>query len=206
MNKRKCTECGEYFAPDRAGMGLMYFCSRQCIKAYGQRSVTASRRRKGVGVSRRPRRGKGVESPLKRERRVTLEVAKHLCRLLDLGQPCISCGKVQEPGEAFHAGHYRTVAAAPHLSCDLRNIHRQCSECNTALSGNREGYIEGLDRRYGKGTAEGLDRRHGRALSAEEAKSLRMVMLDDIKLLRIGKAAQVKWRQTGGFGAIGFSD
>lgn len=52
----------------------------------------------------------------------------------DKDQPCISCGRYHQ-GQ-WHAGHYRTVKAAPELRFDEDNIHKQCQPCNAHLSGN----------------------------------------------------------------------
>ncbi len=55
-------------------------------------------------------------------------------RLRDSHLPCISCGRFHQ-GQ-WHAGHYRSVGAAPHLRFDESNVHKQCAPCNNHKSGN----------------------------------------------------------------------
>lgn len=58
--------------------------------------------------------------------------------LLSAGHGCISCGT--KMAFAWHAGHYRTTAAAPHLRFTDDNVWLQCSACNVHKSGNIEAY------------------------------------------------------------------
>lgn len=50
------------------------------------------------------------------------------------GNICISCGSTT--AVSYHAGHYRTTAAASQLRFNEDNVHSQCSACNTHHSGN----------------------------------------------------------------------
>lgn len=68
--------------------------------------------------------------------------------LRDKDLPCISCGRVHS--EVWHAGHYRSRGSAPHLALDLRNIHKQCPQCNMHLHGNLIEYRKGLVQRMGE--------------------------------------------------------
>lgn len=74
-------------------------------------------------------------------------------RLRDKGNPCISCGKFRE----LHAGHYRSRKAAPHLRFNENNIHGQCQECNTHLSGNQIEYRINLVKKIGIEAVEALE-------------------------------------------------
>ena len=65
----------------------------------------------------------------------------------DRGLPCISCGR-HHRGD-IHAGHYRSVGAAPQLRFNEDNVHLQCAPCNTYLSGNAIEYRRGLLERIG---------------------------------------------------------
>lgn len=78
-----------------------------------------------------------------------------LVRARDADLPCISCGRFHE-GQ-WHAGHYRSRGAAPHLSLDMRNIHKQCQPCNTHLHGNLIGYRAGLIARFDLAYVEALE-------------------------------------------------
>lgn len=55
-------------------------------------------------------------------------------RSRDAELPCVSCGS-HHKGK-YDAGHYRTVGGNPALRFEPLNCHRQCSQCNTQLSGN----------------------------------------------------------------------
>lgn len=79
-------------------------------------------------------------------------------RLRDIEKGCISCGKRVAFGGAWHAGHYypRSVSYAS-LYFDEMNVHGQCSHCNTFLEGNKQGYREGLIKRYGESILEHLE-------------------------------------------------
>jgi hypothetical protein len=76
-------------------------------------------------------------------------------RLRDADQPCISCGRHHE-GQ-YHAGHYRTTAAAPHLRFDPLNCHKQCAPCNNHLSGNIEKYRQRLIEKIGLDQVEAIE-------------------------------------------------
>ena len=76
-------------------------------------------------------------------------------RLRDKDKKCISCGvrKVQQ------AGHYWSTSQCPHPSMRFneKNVNGQCTYCNSFLEGNRQGYREGLLKKYGKKVLEDLD-------------------------------------------------
>lgn len=79
-------------------------------------------------------------------------------RLRDADLPCISCGRFHQ-GQ-WHAGHYRSVGAAPELRFDVLNVHKQCAPCNTHLSGNITKYRAGLIDRMGVHVVEYLEGPH----------------------------------------------
>ena len=49
------------------------------------------------------------------------------------GDICISCGSTT--AVSYHAGHYRTTAAASQLRFNEDNVHSQCAACNVHHSG-----------------------------------------------------------------------
>lgn len=73
-----------------------------------------------------------------------------ICRLLDEGNYCISCGKSGKP----QAGHYHSRGANTTLRFNLNNLHLQCYRCNVELSANITGYNLGLIDWYGKAYQE----------------------------------------------------
>jgi len=73
---------------------------------------------------------------------------------------CISCGE-QKGYEDLQAGHY-----APAGDCGMslifnpRNVNGECGGCNAFDEGHLFGYADGLDARYGQGTAQELKERY----------------------------------------------
>ena len=204
-SKRKCASCGKYFKPnERQSNNVSVFCSRDCVLDKANSAKPKSAMSAELLSARKGRKEKFIKSALsprprslRAERRLTESAARILCHQLDMGKPCISCGKTQSPGEAFHAGHYRSVGAHPELSCDLTNIHLQCAECNTAKSGNIAGYREGLADRYGTKYAEWIDlvETPNGVNGCEWYKAMRAMMVADIKRLKKGEPAQIDWRE-----------
>src|SRR3990167_11059292 len=76
-------------------------------------------------------------------------------RLRDKGLTCISCGL-----RSIHdAGHYWPTSQYPQPSMKFNedNVHGQCQKCNRFTEGARQGYREGLLKRFGKEILEKLD-------------------------------------------------
>lgn len=102
------------------------------------------------------------------------EVQRHCnlyVRLRDFNEPCISCGRYHQ-GQ-YHAGHYRTTKAAPHLRFNLDNIHKQCQPCNAHLSGNIVEYRTKLIAKIGILRVEAIENNNEiHRYTIEEAKEL----------------------------------
>lgn len=77
-------------------------------------------------------------------KRLETEINK-ICRIIDYGQNCISCGGNGKP----QAGHYHSVGSDSTLRFNLHNIHIQDYFCNVQMSANIIGYDEGLIKTYG---------------------------------------------------------
>jgi hypothetical protein len=93
-------------------------------------------------------------------------------RLRDINQPCISCGR-HHRGQ-YHAGHYRSTAAAPELRFEPLNVHKQCAPCNNHKSGNIVEYRIRLIEKIGLAQVEWLEGKH-------EPKHYTVEELKDIK-------------------------
>lgn len=78
--------------------------------------------------------------------------------LRDADKPCISCGR-HHTGQ-YHAGHYMSRGARPELAYEPLNCHKQCSPCNTHLSGNLALYRQSLVREIGLQQVEWLEGPH----------------------------------------------
>ena len=76
-------------------------------------------------------------------------------RFRDTALPCISC--LRHHDGQWHAGHYRSTGAAPHLRFDESNVHKQCQPCNTHLHGNLIAYRVNLIAKVGLAEVERLE-------------------------------------------------
>jgi hypothetical protein len=93
-------------------------------------------------------------------------------RLRDRHLPCVSCGRHHE-GQ-YHAGHYLSTGARPELRFDEANCHKQCSACNTHLSGNLVLYRAELMNRIGPAEVQRLEGpQQVRKLTSEDLKAIR---------------------------------
>ena len=79
-------------------------------------------------------------------------------RARDAELPCVSCGRHHQG--KYDAGHYRTVGGNPALRFEPLNCHRQCSPCNTQLSGNIVKYRIELVKRIGIERVDWLEGPH----------------------------------------------
>ena len=97
--------------------------------------------------------------------------------------PCISCGRFHT-GQ-YHAGHFRTVKAAPQLRFNLHNLNKQCSACNNHLSGNITEYRINLVKKIGREEVESLERNNEAAGwtidKAKEIKALYKLKLKELQ-------------------------
>jgi len=103
-------------------------------------------------------------------------------RVRDAKDSCISCGRYHN-GQ-YHAGHYRSIGAAPELRFNEYNIHKQCSACNNHKSGNILEYRINLIKKIGLDKVEWLEGKH-------EAKHYTIEDIKAIKLLYRDKAKQL---------------
>lgn len=76
------------------------------------------------------------------------EKVQAIARCLDFGKGCISCGK--PPLGMVYGGHRWAKGDFSSIRFDLHNISSQCYSCNEKKSGNIDGYLKGLEERYGK--------------------------------------------------------
>lgn len=152
--RRKCANlsCRQWFNPVREGQVV---CSFECASAIGkeqtakareaarQKELQRQRTEEKAGRQRRAARRKELK-PIRHWVQMTQRAFNDWRRemLLAAGHGCISCGT--KTAFAWHAGHYRTTAAAPQLRFNSDNIWLQCSACNVHKSGNIEAYRAAL--------------------------------------------------------------
>ena len=80
-------------------------------------------------------------------------------RLRDKDKPCISCGTHKWTIQ-YHAGHFLTVKAHQELGFCEDNCHKQCSSCNSHLSGNIVRYRQNLIQKISRERVEGIEGPH----------------------------------------------
>ena len=71
----------------------------------------------------------------------------HIARLIDYGQPCISCNKYTGK---LNGGHYHSQGGNAMIRFNLHNIFLQNHYCNHHKSANIKGFNKGLLSTYGK--------------------------------------------------------
>lgn len=116
---------------------------------------------------------------------MTQRAVNDICRETELaeGLGCISCGT--KTAFAWHAGHYRSTAAAGHLRFTRFNIHLQCDVCNVYKSGNIEAYRTALVERYGEAAVLALENNNTpHRWTVEELKEIRLAALADLRALK----------------------
>lgn len=107
----------------------------------------------------------------------------HYIRLRDEIEPCISCQR-HHKGQ-YHAGHYRTTAAAPQLRFNEFNVAKQCSACNNYKSGNITEYRINLVKKIGVQEVEKLESDNTvKKYSIEEVKEINETYKRKIKELK----------------------
>jgi len=150
--RRKCKVCNEWFIPQYDNIrwccpahGAIYALelrAKQKVKEAAKR-IKDERRKEQESRRSHAERRRAVK-PLSHWAQMTQRAVNDWRRttLLAAGYGCISCGT--KTAFAWHAGHYRTTAAAPQLRFNPDNIWLQCSACNVHKSGNIEAYRAAL--------------------------------------------------------------
>ena len=198
--RRKCAnkECRQWFHPTRDGQVV---CSYQCASAVGkeqtrkaredaQRKERARQREAEKSARAACRQRKAAVKPLKHWVDLTQRAVNDICRETELaeGKGCISCGT--KTAFVWHAGHYRTTAAAGHLRFTRINIHLQCDVCNVYKSGNIEAYRAALVVLYGEEVVLALENNNTpHRWTVEELKEIRLTALADLRTLKKLEAA-----------------
>ncbi|WP_288444800.1 recombination protein NinG [uncultured Pantoea sp.] len=127
---RKCKCCPEKFIPQNI---RHICCSAPCAYKYVKQQSERKKQRESASARMALKRRKNDVRPLKHWINLTQRTFNNWVRLRD-GNICISCGSTT--AVSYHAGHYRTTAAASQLRFNEDNVHSQCSACNTHHSGN----------------------------------------------------------------------
>lgn len=185
--QHKCKECGGYYVKSQSTQQV---CSMKCAIAFSKRKAEEKRKKQEksdrLEASRRMRERKEKLKSRSDWLKDLQRVFNEFIRLRDVDLPCISCGRYHQ-GQ-YHAGHYRSVGACPELRFNEDNVHKQCSACNSHLSGNILEYLLGLIEKIGLERVEFLERQDHPPLklSVEEIKDLIKAYKAKVKELKRG--------------------
>jgi hypothetical protein len=161
--------CALKFIPQRLGQAV---CSPAC--ALATKDVNQAKARKSLALVERQAIKVRKEKLKSRadHMRETQAVFNEWVRLRDADLPCISCGRHHQG--KYDAGHYRTVGSNPALRFEPLNVHKQCSPCNTQLSGDIVNYRIELVRRIGTEKVDWIEGPHEpQRYTVEELKAIK---------------------------------
>ena len=184
---KKCKNpaCGISFPPQRLGQSV---CSPKCGLAI--KDVNQAKARKSLAqvercqIKVRKEKLKSRADYLKD----TQQAFNAWVRARDAALRCVSCGRHHQG--KYEAGHYRTVGSNPALRFEPMNCHRQCSPCNTRLSGNIVNYRIELVKRIGAEAVEWLEGPHeAKKYTVDELKAMTADYRAKTKELKKGLAA-----------------
>ena len=170
IKQKKCKICKAYFTPQRP---LQLVCQWKCAIDFAKDTKIKTVKKE---VKEAKLKLKSRSDWLKD----TQVVFNKYIRLRDRDDGCISCGS--KSAYAYHAGHYKSIGSAGHLRFNELNCHRQCSACNTHLSGNLIRYRHGLIRKIGIHAVETL----------ESDNNTVKWSVEEIKLLKAQFSAKIK--------------
>ena len=160
--------CRASFVPQRLGQAV---CNYTCGLAIKQ--VNQDKARKSLAqVERREIKVRKEKLKSRAEHlKDTQQAFNAWVRERDAELPCISCGRHHQG--KYDAGHYRTVGSNPALRFEPLNCHRQCSPCNTQLSGNIVNYRIALVKRIGAEAVDWLEGPHeAKKYTVEDLKAM----------------------------------
>ena len=186
---RKCAvrTCRAPFVPTQ---GFQSLCSPECgvqiarDKQQKERTALAKIERKAIREAEeriKPRAAYMKEAQM---------VINRYVRLRDAHLGCVSCERPATWQGQWHASHFRSRGAAPHLRFNLHNIHKACSICNNHLSGNIMGYRPELVRRIGEERVAMLEASQERAgFTIDYLKRLKRVFAEKVRRLEARRMA-----------------
>lgn len=140
---RKCKCCPEKFIPRNS---LQTVCSPKCAIQFANQLSERKLKRQEKEQRAAWNKRKADVKPLSHWISMTQRAFNDYIRARD-GDICISCGSTT--AVSYHAGHYRTTAAASQLRFDEDNVHSQCAACNVHKSGAITSYRAALIHKIG---------------------------------------------------------
>ena len=170
IKPKKCKVCKVEFTPTKP---LQQVCGWEC-------AIELSKNKRIKTVKKEVKEAKLKLKSRSDWLKDTQVVFNKYIRLRDQDDGCISCGS--KSAYAYHAGHYRSIGSAGQLRFNELNCHRQCSACNTHLSGNLIRYRHGLIRKIGIHAVETL----------ESDNDTIKIGIEQIKILKAHFSAKIK--------------
>ena len=152
---KRCKACRSEFVPAKP---LQVACGIPCALELAK--VAQAKKKAQEATKERAEHAKRKEAvKTKGEHTKEAQTAFNaFIRERDKNLPCVSCGRHHQ-GQ-YHAGHYRTTAAAPELRFEPLNVWKQCAPCNNHKSGNLIEYRIELVKRIGAEKVEWLEGPH----------------------------------------------
>lgn len=188
---RQCRECkSRQRVETMTAINGAFYCNMDHAIAYGRRMGQKAREK-----AQKAEVAQYKANDTQRLHKAAQVAVNRLCKLLDQGKPCISCGRPDQGGRLRNAGHYKSRGANSAIRYDLRNLHQQCVQCNNHLSGNVVGYYEGLLKRYGVEITEYLDNAPRlKSWTAEELRQIRAEAAEECRRIEKGLLPSRNWR------------
>ena len=178
---RKCKQCRQVELPPASKCTDIIekrgYCSAEClvIDDKAKRAKAAEKKERKAMQEAKER----VKTRAQWQKEAQASFNAYI-RERDKALPCVSCGRHHD-GQ-YHAGHYRTTAAAPQIRFDERQVWKQCAPCNNHLSGNIANYRPELIRRIGLEQVEDI----------ENNSELKRWTIDELKQIKAEYKAKLK--------------
>jgi hypothetical protein len=127
---KTCRICKSKYIPRNS---LQIVCSLLCAIQHAKQQSERKQKQSEAEARREWNKRKADVKPLSHWMNMTQRAFNDYIRAKDEGCGCISCGSTT--ATEYHAGHYRTTAAASQLRFDEDNCSLQCASCNVHHSG-----------------------------------------------------------------------
>ena len=149
---KTCKSCRTKFVPVRP---LQVVCGFTCAMAHADKAKARATATEALKAARAHREAKVKAKTRAQWMKEAQASFNRWVRLRDADLPCISSGR-HHTGQ-YHAGHYRSTAAAPQLRFNPDNVHKQSSCDNNHKSGNIVEYRINLIKKIGLDRVEALE-------------------------------------------------
>lgn len=127
---KTCRICKTKYTPRNT---LQIVCSPICAIQHAKQQSERKQKQSEASARREWNKRKAGVKPLSHWMAMTQRAFNDYIRARDDGNGCISCGSTT--ATEYHAGHYRTTAAASHIRFNEDNCSLQCASCNVHHSG-----------------------------------------------------------------------